>query len=101
MHNYPHQLSGGMRQRAVGAIMPSAAPSVLIADEPTTALDTTVQAQYLELLAELQAELRFALILISHDMGVIAKSCSSVAVMYAGRIVESGPVRDVLGKPSH
>lgn len=101
MHDYPHQLSGGMRQRAVGAIMLSAEPRMLIADEPTTALDTTVQAQYLELLAELQGELRFGMVLISHDMGVIASSCSSVAVMYAGKIVESGPATDVLVRPSH
>jgi peptide/nickel transport system ATP-binding protein len=101
LHDYPHQMSGGMRQRVVGAMMLSTRPRLLIADEPTTALDVTVQAQYLELLRVLQQELQFALILISHDMGVIATTCQRVAVMYAGRIVEAGPTEQVLTRPAH
>jgi len=99
--DYPHQMSGGMRQRVVGAIAISCQPLVLIADEPTTSLDVTIQAQYLKLLKELQQESDLALIFITHDFGVVAKVCDQVAVMYAGRIVEMGGVRDIFNNPSH
>ena len=99
--DYPHQMSGGMRQRVVGAISISCQPKVLIADEPTTSLDVTIQAQYLRLLRELQEELDLALIFITHDFGIVAKNCDRVAVMYAGRIVEIGDVRDIFNDPSH
>ena len=99
--DYPHQMSGGMRQRVVGAISISCQPKVLIADEPTTSLDVTIQAQYLRLLRELQEELDLALIFITHDFGIVAKNCDRVAVMYAGRIVEIGDVRDIFNNPSH
>lgn len=99
--DYPHQLSGGMRQRASGAIGISCEPKILICDEPTTALDMTIQAQYLELLKDVQQETGVAFIFITHDMGIIAKMCDRVVVMYAGRIVESGPVLDVFRNPSH
>ena len=99
--NYPHQMSGGMKQRVVGAIGISCAPKVLIADEPTTALDVTIQLQYLKLLKEIQAETHMAMIFITHDFGIVARVCDQVAVMYAGRIVERGPVRDVFNRPSH
>jgi oligopeptide/dipeptide ABC transporter ATP-binding protein len=98
---FPHQMSGGMKQRVVGAISLSLAPSVLIADEPTTALDVTIQAQYLRLLKELQSQLGFAIIFITHDFGIVARMCDRVAVMYAGRIVETGMAKDVLRDPSH
>ena len=98
---FPHQMSGGMKQRVVGAIAASLTPVVLIADEPTTALDVTIQAQYLRLLKDLQSELGFAIIFITHDFGIVARMCDRVAVMYAGRIVETGAARDVLGHPSH
>ena len=98
---FPHQMSGGMKQRVVGAISASLSPVVLIADEPTTALDVTIQAQYLRLLKDLQKELGFAIIFITHDFGIVARMCDRVAVMYAGRIVETGPARDVLKGPSH
>ena len=101
VRQYPHQLSGGMKQRVVGAIAISCAPQVLIADEPTTALDVTIQLQYLQLLKELQASADMAMLFITHDFGVVAKMCDRVAVMYAGRIVESGPVREVFDNPSH
>ena len=101
MHQYPHQMSGGMKQRVVGAIAISCEPQVMIADEPTTALDVTIQLQYLNLLKELQAESDMAILFITHDFGVVAKMCDRVAVMYAGRIVESGPVRRVFDNPSH
>jgi oligopeptide/dipeptide ABC transporter ATP-binding protein len=101
LDDYPHQLSGGMRQRAAGAIALSCAPDLIIADEPTTALDPTVQLQYLDMLKTEQAARGFALLLISHDLGVIRRVCDRVAVMYAGRIVESGPTRDVLAAPRH
>ena len=90
---YPHQLSGGMRQRIVGAIAISCEPRLLIADEPTTSLDLTIQAQYLNLLRDLQQAHHLALIFITHNLGIVAKMCDQVAVMYAGRLVESGPVR--------
>jgi oligopeptide/dipeptide ABC transporter ATP-binding protein len=98
---YPHQLSGGMRQRVVGAIALSCRPRVLIADEPTTSLDVTIQAQYLRLLKELQQEMRLALVFITHDFGIVAKMCDRVAVMYAGRIVETGEVREIFNRPRH
>ncbi len=101
MRDYPHQLSGGMRQRVVGAIGISCQPQVLIADEPTTSLDVTIQAQYLALLKELQQDSNVALIFITHDFGIVAKMCDRVAVMYAGRIVEQGSVRDIFNRPSH
>ena len=101
IRDYPHQMSGGMRQRVVGAISISCQPSVLIADEPTTSLDVTIQAQYLKLLKELQEEQNLGLIFITHDFGVVAKMCDKVAVMYAGKIVEQGSVRDIFNHPSH
>jgi oligopeptide/dipeptide ABC transporter ATP-binding protein len=98
---YPHQMSGGMKQRVVGAIAMSGHPDVLIADEPTTALDVTIQLQYLKLLKRLQRETGMAILFITHDFGVVARMCDRVAVMYAGRIVECGPVREVFDRPSH
>ena len=98
---YPHQLSGGMRQRVVIAMALACNPELIICDEPTTALDVTIQAQILELLASLRAELRMAVILITHDLGVIAENCDEVAVMYAGRIVERAPVRELFANPLH
>ena len=89
---YPHEMSGGMRQRIVGAIGISCEPRLLIADEPTTSLDLTIQAQYLNLLRELQREHGLALIFITHNLGIVAKMCDQLAVMYAGRVVEQGPV---------
>jgi len=101
MASFPHQMSGGMRQRVVGAIAISCQPRVLIADEPTTSLDVTVQAQYLRLLKEIQAESGLAILFITHDFGVVAKMCDRVAVMYAGRIVEMAGVRDLFTMPAH
>jgi len=101
IRDYPHQMSGGMRQRVVGAIGISCQPLVLIADEPTTSLDVTIQAQYLKLLRDLQQESGMSLIFITHDFGIVAKMCDRVAVMYAGRIVEEGTVRDIFNAPSH
>ena len=101
IRDYPHQMSGGMRQRVVGAISISCQPSVLIADEPTTSLDVTIQAQYLKLLKELQEEQDLGLIFITHDFGIVAKMCDKVAVMYAGKFVEQGSVRDIFNNPSH
>ena len=101
VRDYPHQMSGGMRQRVVGAIGISCEPMVLIADEPTTSLDVTIQAQYLKLLKELQEASDIALIFITHDFGIVAKMCDRVAVMYAGKIVEMGDVRDIFNNPSH
>jgi oligopeptide/dipeptide ABC transporter ATP-binding protein len=98
---FPHQLSGGMRQRVVGAMAIAAPPRLLIADEPTTSLDLTIQAQYLGLLKELQQRHRFALIFVTHNLGIVAKICDRVAVMYAGRIVEMGPVRRIFTRPAH
>jgi oligopeptide/dipeptide ABC transporter ATP-binding protein len=98
---YPHQMSGGMKQRVVGAIAMSGAPEVLIADEPTTALDVTIQLQDLKLLKRLQAETGMAILFITHDFGVVARLCDRVAVMYAGRIVECGPVAQVFERPAH
>ncbi|QIS19976.1 ABC transporter ATP-binding protein [Nocardia terpenica] len=99
--DYPHQFSGGMRQRAMIAIALCCDPDLLIADEPTTALDVTVQAQILDLLRELQSEFDTAIILITHDMGVVAQMADDVLVMYAGRCVERGTVREVLKQPRH
>ncbi|MGH8885409.1 MAG: ABC transporter ATP-binding protein [Egibacteraceae bacterium] len=99
--DYPHQFSGGMRQRVMIAMALALDPDILIADEPTTALDVTVQAQVMELLAELQAETGMGLILITHDLGVVAGVADRVAVMYAGRIVETGPVRVIYHNPAH
>jgi oligopeptide/dipeptide ABC transporter ATP-binding protein len=101
MRAYPHQMSGGMRQRVVGAISLACRPAVLIADEPTTSLDVTIQAQYLRLLKGLQEEMGLALIFITHDFGIVARMCDRVAVMYAGRIVESAPVRELFNHPQH
>jgi peptide/nickel transport system ATP-binding protein len=99
--DYPHQLSGGMRQRVVIAIALACRPDLLIADEPTTALDVTVQAQILDLMKRLQAEMGMGIILITHDLGVIAESCDEVVVMYAGRVIERAPVRELFAQPRH
>jgi oligopeptide transport system ATP-binding protein len=99
--DYPHQFSGGMRQRVMIAMAIALDPMLLIADEPTTALDVTVQAQIMDLLLDLQRERRMAMVLITHDLGVVAEVADRVAVMYAGRVVESGAVREVLSRPAH
>jgi oligopeptide/dipeptide ABC transporter ATP-binding protein len=101
MSEYPHQMSGGMRQRAVGAIAMSGGPQLIIADEPTTNLDVTIQAQYLNMLKDLQRRTGVSLLFITHNLGIVAKMCDRVAVMYAGRIVEQGPVRDIFLNPRH
>ncbi|MFE9556452.1 ABC transporter ATP-binding protein [Streptomyces sp. NPDC006692] len=98
---YPHQFSGGMRQRIMIAMAMALEPSLIIADEPTTALDVTVQAQVMDLLAELQRELNMGLILITHDLGVVADVADKIAVMYAGRIVEQAPVHEIYQAPAH
>ncbi|NOU99461.1 ABC transporter ATP-binding protein [Paenibacillus planticolens] len=98
---HPHQLSGGMRQRVMIAMAMACKPELLIADEPTTALDVTIQAQILELMRELQQANGMSMMLISHDLGVVSEVCDRVIVMYAGRIVEQGPVRDILDRPQH
>lgn len=101
MSDYPHQMSGGMKQRVIGAISMASSPKVIIADEPTTALDVTIQLQYLNLLKDIQRETGMAIIFITHDFGIVARMCDRVAVMYAGRIVESADVRSLFNKPSH
>jgi len=98
---YPHEMSGGMRQRIVGAIGIACEPRLLIADEPTTSLDLTIQAQYLNLLRELQREHGLALIFITHNLGIVAKMCDRLVVMYAGRVVETGPVSRIFNAPAH
>ncbi len=99
--DYPHQLSGGMRQRIMIAMALSCNPKILIADEPTTALDVTIQAQILDLIKKLQKEFQTALILITHDLGVVAETCDKVVVMYAGRIIEQGLVEEIFNHPKH
>jgi peptide/nickel transport system ATP-binding protein len=101
MGEYPHQLSGGMRQRVVIAMALACEPALLIADEPTTALDVTIQAQILELIRELQADMGMAVVLITHDLGVIAQTSNDVVVMYAGRVAERGSVFDIFDRPAH
>jgi oligopeptide/dipeptide ABC transporter ATP-binding protein len=101
MRDYPHQMSGGMRQRIVGAIALAGGPRLVIADEPTTNLDVTIQAQYLDLLKDIQRETGVALIFVTHNLGIVAKMCDRVAVMYAGRIVEQAPVRELFDDPKH
>ena len=101
LNDYPHQFSGGMRQRVMIAMALSCNPEILIADEPTTALDVTIQAQILDLLKKLQDEHHTAIILITHDLGVVASVCHRVLVMYAGRIVEQAEVNDLFADPKH
>jgi oligopeptide/dipeptide ABC transporter ATP-binding protein len=101
MREYPHQMSGGMRQRIVGAISISCEPRLLIADEPTTSLDVTIQAQYLNLLKDIQKRSGLAMIFITHNIGIVARMCDKVAVMYAGRLVERAPVRTIFNQPAH
>jgi len=101
LSNYPHEFSGGMRQRAMIAIALAANPKLLLADEPTTALDVTIQDQILKLLLRLVGELGMAMVLVTHDLGVVAETCDRMAVMYAGRIAETGPVRAIFERPRH
>jgi oligopeptide/dipeptide ABC transporter ATP-binding protein len=98
---YPHELSGGLRQRVMIAMAIICNPKLLIADEPTTALDVTIQAQIMELLKALQRDLGLAILLITHDLGMVAEMCETIAVMYAGRIVETGPTAEVFARPRH
>jgi len=99
--DYPHQFSGGMRQRAMIAIALASNPRLLLADEPTTALDVTIQDQILKLILRLRRDLKMSVVLVTHDLGVIAQTCDRLAVMYAGRVVESGPVADIFAQPRH
>ncbi len=101
VNDYPHQMSGGMRQRVMIAIALACQPKLMIADEPTTALDVTIQAQILELMKRLQQEIGMAVILITHDLGVVAETCRRVVVMYAGRVVEQAPVEELFQRPAH
>jgi oligopeptide/dipeptide ABC transporter ATP-binding protein len=101
MREYPHQMSGGMRQRVVGAIAMAGGPKLIIADEPTTNLDVTIQAQYLEVLKDIQQKSGVALIFVTHNLGIVAKMCDKMAVMYAGKIVEHGAVRDLFRDAKH
>jgi oligopeptide/dipeptide ABC transporter ATP-binding protein len=101
MREYPHQMSGGMRQRIVGAIALAGGPRLIIADEPTTNLDVTIQAQYLDLLKELQQQTGVAVIFVTHNLGIVARMCDKLAVMYAGKIVEAGSVRELFNAPQH
>ena len=101
LSNYPHQFSGGMRQRAVGAIALSCSPEVLIADEPTTSLDVTIQAAILDLLKDIQRQTNLAILFITHDFGVVARMCERVAVMYAGRIIETADTKSLFESPAH
>ena len=98
---YPHQMSGGMRQRIVGAMALSCEPQLLIADEPTTALDVTIQAQFLKLLEEIQKSSNLSMIVVTHDFGIVSKICDRVAVMYAGRIIEQAKIEDLFDNPKH
>jgi oligopeptide/dipeptide ABC transporter ATP-binding protein len=101
MRDFPHQMSGGMRQRIVGAIALAGGPKLIIADEPTTNLDVTIQAQYLDLLKDLQRDTGVAIIFVTHNLGIVARMCDRMAVMYAGRIVEHGSVRNLFNAPKH
>jgi peptide/nickel transport system ATP-binding protein len=101
MMEYPHQMSGGMRQRIVGAMVLSCQPDLLIADEPTTSLDVTIQAQFLRLLKEIQQRSNLSMIVVTHDFGIVAKVCDRVAVMYAGKIVEYAGIRELFNSPTH
>lgn len=101
LKNWPHQLSGGMRQRVVGAISLSCKPGLLIADEPTTSLDATIQVQYLRLLREIQEKTGLTILFITHDFGIVARMCQRAAVMYAGKIVETAGVKELFDRPSH